>query len=373
MMAAKQNHATYSHMTLSHIQGINLLLACILFGCTPPPSTEQATESSAQTTEFRSGETVSTPAQLNQLMKQAAMNMAPTLTFFSKEDADKLVKNSLWNSYSRSYRYAQHNKGQVSLTLELSDATRILAAFRNPALTPQLSDREKQTLAKARSVVQQCRVPGNNFDTIINLHDYLIHNGETIVDGSASDSAASLLLRGKGDCWAYSQTFGMLLEIAGISNYVVTGTAHNRPHAWNLVKLDNEDWYHIDTTWDNPIIRDLGNNGFPSHRYFLICDFHMARNHRWQNNIYPKSGTRHATYFKQRHIFFSSFEDFWHHAIDAFLRNEEQFEGWLDFVYRDDDFKASLQQAVLREPRLRNCGWLAPDEGTEGSLRIIFR
>lgn len=42
------------------------------------------------------------------------------------------------------------------------------------------------------------------------------------------------------------------------------------PHAWNYVKMEDDNWYAVDTTWDDPIIIGGGSVfGVNKHKYFL--------------------------------------------------------------------------------------------------------
>lgn len=52
-------------------------------------------------------------------------------------------------------------------------------------------------------------------------------------------------------CEGYARTFQLMLNMTGIENIFVTGTLNGAPHAWNLVKLDNGQWYWFDLTNDD--------------------------------------------------------------------------------------------------------------------------
>lgn len=53
-------------------------------------------------------------------------------------------------------------------------------------------------------------------------------------------------------CEGYARTFQLLLNYSGVENVFVTGkTDEGEAHAWNLVRLDDGDWYWCDLTWDD--------------------------------------------------------------------------------------------------------------------------
>ena len=62
------------------------------------------------------------------------------------------------------------------------------------------------------------------------------------------------------------------MEIAGIPCEYVSGYATGG-HAWNLVEIDGE-WYHVDTTWDDPI---PNREGYVRYDYFLKSDSYMRQ------------------------------------------------------------------------------------------------
>lgn len=353
-------------MPLSPARFICLLFSCLLAGCTG----DSARSVSAPAPAATFGQTVATGAQLNQVMEQAVMSLSPVMTFRCSGNMKQILENSYWKDYTNAYRYKSSAEGEIQLTLDLTDAARMLAASRNPALEPRLTTTERKALAKARRIVEGNR-RGSRFDTIVSLHDALVELGET--RRLHMPTASMLLLDGVGDCWSYSLTMHLLLQMAGIPAHIVTGTGKGIPHSWNIVQLDNGEWYHIDTTWDDPIVRNFGSTGIPSHRYFLICDTHMRKDHTWATGAYPKSGTNHATYFKNRRIYFTDYDELWLYAISVFRQGHLGFEAWLGTAYNEAAFKIGMNRAAAEAPRLRSCAWIAPEEGREGSIRIQFR
>ena len=85
-------------------------------------------------------------------------------------------------------------------------------------------------------------------------------------------------------CEGYAKALQYLLNEVELENVIVTGTATNNDgktesHAWNYVKIDDE-WYAIDTTWDDPIIVGGGKlTDKIKYRYFLKGSSTMSKNH----------------------------------------------------------------------------------------------
>lgn len=52
-------------------------------------------------------------------------------------------------------------------------------------------------------------------------------------------------------CEGYARSFQLMLNMTGIENRFVSGTSQGVAHAWNLVRLDDGEWYWFDLTYDD--------------------------------------------------------------------------------------------------------------------------
>lgn len=128
-------------------------------------------------------------------------------------------------------------------------------------------------------------IPNNatRFQIVQALHDYLVRN--CVYDRSAvnevispSRTAYGALANGKAVCQGYSLACKLLLRRAGVPAVYVG--SDSMQHAWNMVQMENNGWYHVDVTWDDPILHTStypeGNDGGyfrdVSHELFLRCD-----------------------------------------------------------------------------------------------------
>ena len=107
-------------------------------------------------------------------------------------------------------------------------------------------------------------------DKIKAFHDYLAafntYDNDMAENGKSdyhSDSAVGALLEGKAICSGYTDALSIFLDKLGIENTRVA----SKNHVWNAVKLNNT-WYHIDMTWDDPIVIDGSN--IIQYDYFMI-------------------------------------------------------------------------------------------------------
>lgn len=101
------------------------------------------------------------------------------------------------------------------------------------------------------------------------IHEYFVTHFAYDETYSIS-SVRELLLGGTGVCQAYADAYSFFMEELGIPCLVVPSGEMN--HAWNMIQLDG-DWYHVDTTWDDPI-PDLP--GQSRRTFFLLSDEAIA-------------------------------------------------------------------------------------------------
>lgn len=278
----------------------------------------------------------------------------------------ELIGESTWGEYARRCTSAFLNTGQVSMTLEYRDYVRLCAAWRDAAFRSTLSGVEESVLQLAAKRVKTLLHPGmSDFEKLLAIHDYLIQSSR--YEESGGNTVEHLLRKGCGSCEAYSSALSVMLEIAGIPARVVTGEAGG-PHAWNLVYIDKE-WYHVDATWNDPIVGDDSRNVL-SHTYFCLSDAEMVRTHSWNRAAYPASGKQTASYYRRKDIYFTSFDAFMRAALRAYSCGLSSFEGYLTQYGSPAQFQRNLQRFVHPSMPSR-INWTGP-EGAAGAVIVSF-
>lgn len=104
------------------------------------------------------------------------------------------------------------------------------------------------------------------------IHDYLRntlsyeHNDE---DNPYAHSAAGVFIHGNQVvCEGYAKAFKILADRIGVESALIVGGAWSTKenqyaaHMWNYVKMEDNNWYLLDVTWDDTLNSD--------HKYFLI-------------------------------------------------------------------------------------------------------
>ncbi len=110
-------------------------------------------------------------------------------------------------------------------------------------------------------------------DTIMEGMDYSYKaDGITPEDAPWAHNVLGYVKYGKGVCECYAEIFQLIMNYSDNQSIIVNGNTIepiNTPsgyHAWNLIRLDDGNWYWCDLTWD-----DYGGDDY-GHYYFCVND-----------------------------------------------------------------------------------------------------
>ncbi|MCI9597276.1 MAG: leucine-rich repeat protein [Firmicutes bacterium] len=152
------------------------------------------------------------------------------------------VKNSF------SYSYAGDNVYNLTFTLTDTPAnvSKMLAAY----------DTE------VNAIVKSMDTNWSALEKALYANDYLaVHCAYD--SGLTKHSAYDAFVNKTAVCQGYALAFLELMDQANVNCELVTSQSLN--HAWNLVNV-NGSWYHVDTTWNDPLTDRLGR---ARHKYLL--------------------------------------------------------------------------------------------------------
>lgn len=147
-----------------------------------------------------------------------------------------------------------------------------------------------QKLQKAKDEIIK-KANGNNYDKILYIHDWILENTKYDNDGKDNNSNIyGCIINGEAICEGYARAYKYLLDELDIPCVLASGTAvdengKTERHAWNYVYINNN-WYAVDTTWDDPII--IGNGKVTNnikYKYFLKGSNIMKRDHTTSGKI----------------------------------------------------------------------------------------
>lgn len=150
----------------------------------------------------------------------------------------------------------------------------------------QLGEKDKETLKMAKEILEKitkdCK---NDYEKELAVYDWMYENlsdnsGARIVmpSGGADDYTPYGVLSGKNAvCVGYATTFRLFMNMLGLECHVV----HNDYHSWNLVQLDDGQWYHTDIYSDATSGSRYGN--------FNMTDEVALRGHEWDSSCLPEA------------------------------------------------------------------------------------
>lgn len=136
------------------------------------------------------------------------------------------------------------------------------------------NDQVKTMTAEINQVADKLVAEANQlptvYDKLLYFHDWLVLNCSYEDQTEFCKTIYGALVEKKIQCAGYAKTMQFLCDKAGIPSMVITGAGEKASHAWNVVNIDGE-WYNLDSTWDDPILKTQIDNNL-SHRYFLVKD-----------------------------------------------------------------------------------------------------
>ncbi len=129
-------------------------------------------------------------------------------------------------------------------------------------------------------------------DKIKEAHNYIINHSKYDKERSdnkivnyKSDSAYGTLLEGYSLCGGYTDSMALFLEDLHVKNFKVS----SENHVWNALLLNNN-WYHLDLTWDDPITNT--GEDILEYNFFLIDSKELkeleAEEHLYDEEIYSE-------------------------------------------------------------------------------------
>ena len=121
------------------------------------------------------------------------------------------------------------------------------------------------------------------------IYDWIVNNTE-YGNSANSQEINSVFIDRISVCSGYSKAFQYLCQKAGIPcTYVAGFTKEDEPHAWNLVRINNN-YYWIDVTWGDPVFVGMSGN-YTNYNYFLASDSDFLNNHIIDYKIRMQDGT----------------------------------------------------------------------------------
>lgn len=192
------------------------------------------------------------------------------------------------------YTYANNLTGGTSLNLEYT----MTASEANLYLT--------ELNIATDAMLEEISPSLSDYEKAVIVHDKLIQHVTYDLEASHQKEAYGALIDQRATCLGYARAYQLLLLKLGIDTQVVYGDA-GEPHAWNIVKLD-DDYYFVDATFDDREL--IGGGGYLSHEYLFLDDSQSMKTHIPSGNgtkyMLPVCDSTEYNYFLQNKLIVSS-------------------------------------------------------------------
>ena len=213
---------------------------------------------------------------------QAAQNEKVS-RFIDDERARQAEEAAQENTYQED-GYKVMDKYEIRSTTQISDAY----LNNDPS---GLSDEDKETYDMAKAVLDEIITDGMSaYEKELAIYDWMVDNigqgsGPIIsMPGQNSESFTphDVLLNHNAVCVGYATTFRLLANMEGMEVHIV----HNDYHSWDMVKLDDGEWYQLD------VYSDVNGSKY---RNFNMTDEQARNGHDWDDSALPEAkGTKYS-------------------------------------------------------------------------------
>ncbi|MBP2002440.1 hypothetical protein J2Z69_003513 [Paenibacillus shirakamiensis] len=251
-----------------------ILCGSLLLGAVPSTMHWNTVYASADTSSFASRQ------QIEAKILQAAQHREETISFKYKGPTSSL-KTMLTDALNTALEQDVYTKYVVD-----SYAFSWRGNETSASITVRMTYRETaaQTAyvaAQVKAIINSLKLTSmNEHEKVKAIHDWVVLHLK--YDQSLGKyTAYEGLKTGEAVCQGYSLLTFRLLKEAGILSLIAEGSAGGQLHAWNLIQLDGR-WYHMDTTWDDPVPDQLGKVHY---NYYLRTDAQMAKDHVWKKPV----------------------------------------------------------------------------------------
>ena len=213
---------------------------------------------------------------------QAAQN--EKVSKFIDDERARQAEEAAQESTYQEDGYKVMDKYEIRSTKQISDAY----LNNDPS---GLSDEDKETYDMAKAVLDEIITDGMSaYEKELAIYDWMVDNigqgsGHIIsMPGQNSESFTphDVLLNHNAVCVGYATTFRLLANMEGMEVHIV----HNDYHSWDMVKLDDGEWYQLD------VYSDVNGSKY---RNFNMTDEQARNGHEWDDSALPEAkGTKYS-------------------------------------------------------------------------------
>lgn len=261
-------------------------------------------------------------------------------------------------------------EGYTLTRYALGEELKMMTLSGTYSMTPETIEAKKQLID---SYVNQCfaSLPtgdGSQYAIARYVYEYLIENTEYDAGAPDNQNICSVFITHRSVCQGYAKATQYLLQKAGIEATLIMGTVQNgEGHAWNLVKLDGEN-YFMDTTWGDASyqmtegsIQNAGSLPPINYDYLCVTTGQLSKTHTIEEVVpVPVCTAMTDNYYVREGLYFTELSK--DRIADVFARAYERQSSYVTLKCSSREVYEEIRRFLIEEQGIFE--FLNPDTGT---------
>ena len=215
----------------------------------------------------------------------------------------------------------------------------------------QIERASEEWLAGARNLE-------NSYEKLKYLYEYLISHTDYELGCSDSQNICSVLLNGVSVCQGYAKTLQYLCQQLEIPALLVSGTVRGQGHAWNLVYMDDGQWYYVDPTWGDASYQQADGTAYTenscpavNYDYFCVTTQQLKLTHSPDEKILlPECTALSCSYYRREGLYLESAEE---SAIAGIFEQADRLgTETVTFQCADDAVYEAVYRLLIEEQKI---------------------
>lgn len=261
-------------------------------------------------------------------------------------------------------------EGYTLTRYALGEELKMMTLSGTYSMTPETIEAKKQLI---NSYVNQCfaSLPtgdGSQYAIARYVYEYLIENTEYDAGAPDNQNICSVFITHRSVCQGYAKATQYLLQKAGIEATLIMGTVQNgEGHAWNLVKLDGEN-YFMDTTWGDASyqmtegsVQNAGSLPPINYDYLCVTTGQLSKTHAIEEVVpVPVCTAMTDNYYVREGLYFTELSK--DRIADVFARAYERQSSYVTLKCSSREVYEEIRRFLIEEQGIFE--FLNPDTGT---------
>lgn len=261
-------------------------------------------------------------------------------------------------------------EGYTLTRYALGEELKMMTLSGTYSMTPEIIEAKKQLID---SYVNQCfaSLPtgdGSQYAIARYVYEYLIENTEYDAGAPDNQNICSVFITHRSVCQGYAKATQYLLQKAGIEATLIMGTVQNgEGHAWNLVKLDGEN-YFMDTTWGDASyqmtegsVQNVGSLPPINYDYLCVTTGQLSKTHTIEEVVpVPVCTAMTDNYYVREGLYFTEFSK--DRIADVFARAYERQSSYVTLKCSSREVYEEIRRFLIEEQGIFE--FLNSDTGT---------